>query len=153
MPALQTCFLMPQITETMKKWPQSCANRPPKIHQKSIEINIGTFKGTPDCTLAPNDHQNRAKVVPQDPRMPPKWCPKSIKSVIVNAKHSEINSQWFQSVSGHMFEKIFKCWKSSVIQSCRSCKSCKSIRITDFKSADCQRGRRQGRSLKINICD
>ena len=28
---------------------------PPKINQKSKEINIGTLKGTPDCTLAPSD--------------------------------------------------------------------------------------------------
>ena len=30
----------------------------PKNHQTSIQINIGTFKGTPDCTIAPSDYQN-----------------------------------------------------------------------------------------------
>ena len=80
-PAIQACFLMLRITEILRKWPQSGANRPAQNHQKSKEINIGTCKGTLNCTLAPNDHQNDAKVVPQGPKSPPKWWPRSIKNL------------------------------------------------------------------------
>ena len=58
----------------MKKWFQSGPNRSPKNHPKSLKINVGTFKDPPECTLAPNDHQNGAKVVSQDPKMLPKLC-------------------------------------------------------------------------------
>ncbi len=63
----------------MEKLPQSDPNRPPKNHLKSVKINVGAFKDPPECTLAPNDHQSGAKVVPEDPKMPPKWCPRPIK--------------------------------------------------------------------------
>ena len=58
---------------------QSDPHRSPKNHQKSMKISVGTFKDPPECTLAPNCHQNGAKVMPQDPKMPPKWCPRPIK--------------------------------------------------------------------------
>ena len=44
-----------------------------------MKINVRAFKGPPERPLAPNDHQSGAKVVPQDPKMPPKWCPRPIK--------------------------------------------------------------------------
>ena len=78
------------------KWPQQVSQNA----QKSMKIDVGTFKGTPECTLAPNDHQNGAKVVPQDLKMPPKWCPRTIKSTNLNADLSETTfpsfDQWMQ---------------------------------------------------------
>ena len=76
-PAIQIWFLMPQIDWIVNKWLQSGAKRSPKNHQKSSKIDVGTFWDPIECTCAPNDHQNDTKVVPQDPKLLPKWCPRS----------------------------------------------------------------------------
>ena len=47
--------------------------------KESQKLDVETFKDPTECTLAPNDHQNGAKVVPQGAKMPPKWCPRSMK--------------------------------------------------------------------------
>ena len=101
-----------------------------------MKIGDGTFKGPPECTLAPNNHQNGAQVVPQDLKMPPKWCPRTIKSTNLNADLSETNSQSFD-------QWIQLCLKNMDSWNYADCKQ--------FKSAGCQGGRRQGRSLEIYI--
>ena len=60
-----------------------------------MKINVGTFKGPPECTLAPNNHQNGAKEVPQDLKMPPKWCPRRC-SKKVGKKGAQIEQQAIQ---------------------------------------------------------
>jgi len=60
-----------------------------------MKISVGTFKDRPEYTLAPNGHQNGAKVVTQDPKMLPKWRSRQIKSIMLNANLSETNSQLF----------------------------------------------------------
>ena len=68
MPAHQTCFLMPQITENNKKWSKLVSKGGPKIHQKSLKIHSGTFKGPSQRICDPIDC-----------KMIPKWCPKTSK--------------------------------------------------------------------------
>ena len=41
MPAIQTCFLTPQITENIKKWLKMVSNGGPKIHQKPVQHGNG----------------------------------------------------------------------------------------------------------------
>ena len=65
MPAHQACFLMLQITSNIK----NVKNEIPRIPQKALKIHLGTLKGPPERTTAPNGHQTGAKVVPQDPQM------------------------------------------------------------------------------------
>ena len=86
MPVIQTCFLTPQITKHIKKNPKSVPNEVSKIHRKSTKIHLGTLKGPPGRTLAPNGHQTDAKVVPQDPQNALKMVPQeSTKSLNVYA--------------------------------------------------------------------
>ena len=86
MPAIQTCFLTPQITKYMKKVQKNVPNEVSKIHQKSPKIHLGTLKGPPGRTLAPNGHQTDAKVVPQDLQNAPKMVlQEATKSVHVYA--------------------------------------------------------------------
>ena len=68
MPAHQTYFLMPQITENIKKWSKLVSKGRPNIHQKSLKIHLGTFQGPSVCIGDPLD----CKIVP-------KWCPRTSK--------------------------------------------------------------------------
>ena len=74
MPAIQTCFLTPQITENIKKWLKMVSNGGPKIHQKSSQTYPGTHKWPPECILAPLGHQNASKEASTGPNVMPKWC-------------------------------------------------------------------------------
>ena len=118
----------------MEKWLQSDPNRSPENHKKSMKIGVGTFKGPPECTIAPNDHQNGAKVVLQDLKMPQKWRPRTIISTKLNADLSETNS------------KSFDQWMQLCL---KNINSWNYVDCKQFKSACCQGGRRQGRSLEI----
>ena len=42
-PAIQTCFLIPQITENIEQWPKIVSNGGPKIFQGSMKIHPGTL--------------------------------------------------------------------------------------------------------------
>ena len=75
MPAIQPCFLTPQITENIKKWPKIVSNGGPKIHQKSLKIYSGTLQGPPECICAQLDHQNGRQGPPHGPKMV-SWGPK-----------------------------------------------------------------------------
>ena len=55
-----------------KQVTQSGAYKQSKHDLKSQKTIAGTFKDPTECTFAPNDDQNGAKVAPQDPQMPPK---------------------------------------------------------------------------------
>ena len=71
-----------------------------------MKINVGTFEGPPECTIAPNNHQNGAKVVPQDLKISSKWNPRTNKSTKLNADLSETNSQSFDQWMQFCLEKI-----------------------------------------------
>ena len=79
MPAIEACFLMSQITKNNKQVIPKRAYKPPKDDLKSLKIIGGTLKDPTECTFAPKDDQNGDKVAPQDPKMPPKLCPRPIK--------------------------------------------------------------------------
>ena len=68
MPAHQTCFLMPRITENLKKWSKLVSKGSPKIHQKSLKIHPGTFQGPSQCICDPLGG-----------KMVPKLCPRTSK--------------------------------------------------------------------------
>ena len=70
-PAIQSCFLTPQITENIKKWPKMVSNGGPNIHQKSSKVHPGTLWGLPECIGAPLDHQNGLQRPPNGPKMVP----------------------------------------------------------------------------------
>ena len=61
MPAYQTCFLMPQFTENIKKLSKLVSKGAPKIHQKTLKIHLGTFQGPSVCIGDPLD----CKIVPK----------------------------------------------------------------------------------------
>ena len=103
-PAIQTCFLSPQITKHMKKLPKNVPNEVSKIHQKSSKIHLGTLKGPPGRTLAPNGHQTDAKVVPQDPQNAPKMVlQESTKSVNVYALLHQTHRKWFRWLNAKQY--------------------------------------------------
>ena len=116
--AIQTCFLAPQITQNLKKWPKSVSNGPPKIHQKQLKIKFGTFKGPPECTLAPNDRQIGAKVVPQDPKNSKNDLPRPLKF-----NKCECNPAWkyVQIVSMIECKFTIKQWTVLLMHCFQSC--------------------------------
>ena len=66
MPAIQTCFLMLQKTEHIKKWPKMVSNGVPQIDQRSLKIHPGTFQGPSVCICDSLDC-----------KMVLKWCPRT----------------------------------------------------------------------------
>ena len=136
MPAIQTCFLTPQITENIKKWPKMISNGGPKIHQKSLKIHSDTLQGPPECICAQLDHQNGLQGPPNGSKMV-SWGPKDdIKSYKSN--NQVYNKQIYIFIFINWFQPcklVFYSWES--------------FQSANQQSTGCQRGRRQGRSLKI----
>ena len=98
--AIQAWFLIPQITERIKKLPKMVSNGGPQIHQKSSKISSGTLWAPHECICAPLGHQNGVHGPPRGPKMVP-WRPKKTQNSIKNpiySKHIYISNFtiWFQ---------------------------------------------------------
>ena len=109
------------------------------------------------------DIQERSWVHPYT-HWSPKWCqsgtPRPQNASKTVSKTNKNQQVWMQVCLKPIFNSfdlrmqvcLNKCLILQILQwfqFCRSFKSCKSIQIANYKSAGCQRGRRQGRSLKI----
>ena len=126
---------------------------------KSIKNQQKIFVGHPRAFLSAPLHQMTAKVMQ-------KWflrtqkCSINVYAIMHHAM--SIIIEYLDDYIGIYMEavgtsidftcpiqscKSFESCKSS--QSCKSFKSCKSLQLANYQSAGCQRGRRQGRSLKI----
>ena len=98
--AIQAWFLIPQMTEKVKKWPKMVSNGGPQIHQKSSKIRSGTLGAPQECICAALDHQNGVHGPPKGPEMVP-WRPKKTQNSTKNliySKHIYISkfTIWFQ---------------------------------------------------------
>ena len=140
MPAIQTCFLTPKITENIKKWPKMVSNGGPKIHQKSWKIHSGPLQGPPECICAQLDHQNGLQGPPHGSKMV-SWGPKK------DIKFTKSNNQVYNK---QIYIFIFINW----FQPCKLVfYSWESFQSANQQSTGCQRGWRQGRSLQIFLSE
>jgi hypothetical protein len=69
MPAIQTCFLMPQITEYIEKLPKIVSGERLNMDQKSMKIHYGTLQEPPESPVLHLVTKN----VPQWPPRTSKW--------------------------------------------------------------------------------
>ena len=139
MPPIQTCFLALQITENIKKLSKMVSKGIPKIHQQSIKIHPRTFQGPSQCICDPLGG-----------KMVPKWCPRTSKWKQNGHPRTLKVHENQRAPTSKYVTKRYTFWP--VLHWFRSWKffnSCKSMQIADYMTAGCQRGRRQGRSLKI----
>ena len=112
----------------------------PKIHQKSLKIHPGTFQGPSVCICGPFDC-----------KMMPKWCPRTSKwtqnghlGTLKGAKNRQT------PIIKYIINRfIFFMFIHGFNPGNQFFYSCQSFQSANQQSTGCQRGRRQGRSLKI----
>ena len=133
MSTIQTYFLTLQITENIKKWSKLVSKGVPKIHQKSSKIHPGTFQGSFERTCVPLDHQNGAKLIPRTSKLNQNCDPRTLKGDKIN------NIQWQIVLQKSVYFK-----QCSIDFNPGNPSNPANQLFTGY-----QRGRRQGRSLKI----
>ena len=138
MTAIQVDFLTLQITETSEKVSKCVPTGVPKSIENHKKINPGTFVGSPECTLA---HMITKIVSKWSPR-----TPKSSKMTSQDLQEEQTLLDLNANLPGNT-DHVFLI--STCFQSSKSFKSCKSFQSANHQSPHWQRGRRQGRSLKI----
>ena len=112
----------------------------PKMHQKSLKINPGTFQGPPVCIRDPLDC-----------KMMPKWCPRA-SQMTQNAHLGTLKGTQNSAKSNNQVYKtqiyIFH-FLIDFNPGNQFFYSCQSLQSANQQATGYQRGRRQGRSLKI----
>ena len=161
MPTIQTYMWMLQIAEIIKKLLEMVSKGGPKIHQKSLKSHPGTFQGSFECICVPLDHKNNAKMIRRTSKSNQNGDPRTvkghIKSTISNCKscHKKLHSEQcpFDFNPGNPCNPAEMINLGQLGTSRRMLarrfnikKFCQSA---NQQSTAYQRGRWQGRSLKI----
>ena len=122
----------------------------PQIHQTCWQNDLGTLEVPSEWTLAPNYHQNCAKVVPQNSKMPEKSIAKTSNNQLtwMPAYRNQLTIV-LTADRKYTWSEFPIAWFSLWFQSCNSSKSFKPFWSASGQPTGCQRGRRQERSLTI----
>ena len=137
--AIQTCVLVLQIKEHLKKLPQIVSKGVPNMYRKSLKIHPGTFQGPSVCTRDPFD----CKTVP-------KWCPRTFKrtpnrylGTLTGAKHSTKSNNQLYNKQNYIFDFLIDFHPGN-----QFFYSCQSFQSASEQTTGYQRGR--GEALRYN---